>query len=110
MGQKIMQMDPVALADIKSEGYMVVAKAGQNNKVALSEIASDGDIGKIGGSIAPAYDQTATYSVGDLVMYARRLYECTTDISTPEAWDSTHWTRTDIKSIIGDVETLLAAL
>jgi hypothetical protein len=63
----------------------------------------DTDIGKIGGSIAPAYDPTKTYAVGDLVMYARRLYECTTD-TNPEAWDSTHWTRrsvSDFKPLFG---------
>lgn len=56
MGQSIMQMDPEALADIKSEGYMAVAKTGQNNRVALSELASAGDIGKIldGGSLTDA--------------------------------------------------------
>ena len=56
MGQSIMQMDPVALADIKSEGYMAVAKTGQNGRVALSELASAGDIGKIldGGSLTDA--------------------------------------------------------
>ena len=56
MGQPIMQMDPVALADIKSEGYMAVAKTGQNKRVALSELASAGDIGKIldGGSLTDA--------------------------------------------------------
>lgn len=56
MGQSIMQMDPVALADIKSEGYMAVAKTGRNGRVALSELASAGDIGKIlnGGSLTSA--------------------------------------------------------
>jgi hypothetical protein len=39
-----MQMDPVALADIKSEGYMAVAKTGQNKRVALSELASASDV------------------------------------------------------------------
>ena len=47
MGQSIMQMDPVALADIKSEGYMAVAKTGQNNRVALSEIAKQSDVDAI---------------------------------------------------------------
>ena len=41
MGQSIMQMDPVALADIKSEGYMAVAKTGQNGRAALSEFAQE---------------------------------------------------------------------
>lgn len=44
MGQSIMQMDPVALADIKSEGYMAVVKTGQNKRVALSELASADDV------------------------------------------------------------------
>lgn len=47
MGQSIMQMDPVALADIKSEGYMAVAKTGQNGRVALSEIAKQSDVDAI---------------------------------------------------------------
>lgn len=47
MGQPIMQMDPVALADIKSEGYMAVAKTGQNKRVALSEIAKQSDVNAI---------------------------------------------------------------
>ena len=47
MGQSIMQMDQVALADIKSEGYMAVAKTGQNNRVALSEIAKQSDVDAI---------------------------------------------------------------
>ena len=69
------------------------------------DIASlETDLGKIGGSIAPAYDETDTYSVGELVMYGRELYECTTDISTPEDWDATHWTQrsmSDFKPLIG---------
>ncbi len=42
--------------------------------------------------IAPAYDATATYSVGDYVTYNKTLYRCTTAISTAEAFDDTKWT------------------
>lgn len=56
MGQPIMQMDPVAFADIKSEGYMAVAKTGQNGRVALSEIAPASSIGSVknGGALTSA--------------------------------------------------------
>ncbi len=41
--------------------------------------------------IAPEYDATQTYAVGDLVMYRGSLYRCTTAITTPEAWTAAHW-------------------
>ena len=47
-------------------------------------------------NIAPSYDSTATYNLGDLVVYNDTLYECTTAIPVAEAWDSTHWTATDV--------------
>lgn len=42
--------------------------------------------------LAPAYDATATYSVGDYVTYNKTLYRCTTAITTAEAFDDTKWT------------------
>ena len=44
-------------------------------------------------SLAPAYDQTSTYDVGDLVMYENLLYKCITAVTVAEAWDSTKWQR-----------------
>ena len=42
--------------------------------------------------IAPEYDATATYSVGDYVTYNKILYKCATAITTAEAFDDTKWT------------------
>lgn len=39
----------------------------------------------------PEYDSTATYSVGDLVVYNDVIYVCKSTINTPEAWNSAHW-------------------
>jgi hypothetical protein len=39
------------------------------------------------------YDPTATYSIGDLCVYNDIDYVCTTDITTPEAWNTNHWAR-----------------
>lgn len=42
-------------------------------------------------NLADAYDDTGTYSVGDLRIYGNVLYKCITAIDTPEAWDAEHW-------------------
>lgn len=50
--------------------------------------------------IAPAYDPTSTYAVGDIVSYDGDIYKCNTAISVAEAWDSTHWTRKSVQELI----------
>lgn len=52
-------------------------------------------------SIADAFDTTATYAVGDLVMYNSLLYICSVAVTTPGAWTgTTNWTRTTVESQI----------
>lgn len=78
-----------------------------------NEANLDTDIGKIGGSIAPAYSSlTFPVAEGTLCMYARRLYTCSASggIPTSEDWTAGHWTQTKVSEIIGNVEALLAAL
>lgn len=60
--------------------------------------------------IAPAYDDTATYAVGDYVMYNGGLYECNTAITVAEAWDSTHWTSTTLATLLGNIATALGGI
>lgn len=43
------------------------------------------------------YDQTATYSIGDICVYNGRQWCCRSDIETPEPFSYFHW-----QSIIGD--------
>ena len=60
---------------------------------------------------ADAYDPTATYAVGDKVSYAGNVYSCISAISTPEAWDSTHWDQVDpIQDQVDDVRNTLNRL
>lgn len=40
----------------------------------------------------PPYDSSATYAVGDKVRYGTYAYECSTAITTAEAWNADHWT------------------
>jgi hypothetical protein len=61
-------------------------------------------------AIAPEYSPSSTYAVGDHCMHLGKYYECNTAISTAEAWTAAHWTETSVEDVIGDVETLLAAL
>lgn len=61
--------------------------------------------GKASGSIASianAFDASATYPVGDYVIYNNLLYKCITAVSIPGAWDSAKWARTTIEAIIAE--------
>lgn len=60
---------------------------------ALEALASEVDPSTV---IAPEYDATQTYAVGDLVMRRSVLYRCTTPIDTPEEWTAAHWTATSV--------------
>ena len=60
--------------------------------------------------IAPAYDSTSTYAVGNLCIYEHNLYRCSTAIGTAENWDSTHWTQTTIAAEIATLASQIATL
>ena len=51
-------------------------------------------LGRTQDMIAPMYDDTATYDVGDIVTYESKLYKCITAIATPETFDDTKWEET----------------
>lgn len=66
-------------------------------------------------NMADTYDATATYALGDLVLYQGVFYVCTTAIIVPEAFNGDHWHRTTIEEIrnalelkIGNLETVVA--
>ncbi len=65
-------------------------------------------------NIASVYDDSATYIVGDYVLYNNILYVCNTDISVAENWTAAHWTQTtvmnEINTLKNDVVTRLAQL
>ena len=44
--------------------------------------------------VAAQYSTSATYNVGDYVIYNDSLYRCKTAITTAEAWTAAHWTAT----------------
>lgn len=48
------------------------------------------------GMIGSQYDPTATYQKDDYCMHEAKVYRALQDIDTPEEWDETHWTESDI--------------
>lgn len=48
-------------------------------------------------AIANLYDNTATYSVWDIVVYGWDRYVCSTAVETPEEFDSTKWTKVNVQ-------------
>ena len=63
---------------------------------AKSQIAQMLDVAKRS-TIASEY-QSVTYDVGDYVIRLGSLYRCTTAITTPESWNSSHWTLVTVGS------------
>lgn len=61
-------------------------------------------------SLGDAYDPTASYSIDDLCIHDNVLYKCTTAISGGEAWNSAHWTETNIGDEISAVNSKIAGV
>ena len=49
--------------------------------------------------IAPKYDSTATYALGDVVIHDGKIYKCISAIETAEAWNAAHWALTDLAEV-----------
>ena len=91
-----------------SGGYIYLDNNSQYVEISNANVVKTGYINDK--NLAEDYEPTATYDVGDYCMYHNKLFVCTTDISVSEEWDGSHWQRTSMSDIVGDVETLLAAL
>lgn len=53
-----------------------------------------------GDVVAPNYNETSTYVVGDIVAYGNNIYQCTTAVNIPEEFDSLKWSKGSIASLI----------
>lgn len=65
-----------------------------NREIATNDIISD------------AYDNTATYAVGDCCIYNNTLYKCNTAITTAEDFNSTKWDAITITELV-NAETIV---
>lgn len=86
---------------VDSSNFSIVFNA-LESKVNISGLATTGDLSmaryEIEREIAPLYDATNTYTVGEVVIYNGKLYRCTTAITTAEAWNSEHWEQVSVTS------------
>lgn len=57
-----------------------------------------------------AYSASNTYAVGDYCIYEDVMYKCTTAISTPEAFNPSHWSATSIENEINQLNSKIATL
>lgn len=55
-------------------------------------------------ALANVFSSTASYSIGDFVVYQNRLYRCTTNHSG--AWNSSHFTLANLNSINDSIDNL----
>lgn len=54
-------------------------------------------------NIAPAFLTSATYAVNDLCIYNDTLYRCTTDITSPENWNASHWAVATVQDVLSRI-------
>lgn len=57
--------------------------------------------------VAAQYSTSATYDVGDYVIYNGQLYRCTTAITTAESWTAAHWMAAVLGDDVGDLKNAL---
>lgn len=58
-------------------------------------------------NLAPNFSTSATYAIDDLCVYEKRLYRCTTAITTAEAWTAAHWTEATVEDVLAAIRSAL---
>lgn len=53
------------------------------------------------------YSSTRTYSIGELVIYNNKLYKANQDITTAEAFNSSHWTEATLLSDVNEIKAVV---
>lgn len=56
--------------------------------------------------IGNQYSSSTTYKVGDYCVYENKWYRCIVAIATPETWNPSHWTLTNISNEVTEVQEL----
>ena len=57
-----------------------------------------------------AYDNTATYAVGDYCISGDHAYKCTIEIETPEDFNTNHWQQITIEEILKEHDASIESL
>lgn len=81
------------------------------NDAAADASAADSKGSGAVASIAPAFDTTAAYAVGDNVVYNNLLYTCIVPVVNPGPWSgSANWQRTTLNAIAGKIADTVSNL
>ena len=95
---------------VKNEGYLVSWNGTAWSQSSIDETDYLEQITAIQNDIAPEYDSTSTYSVGEYCIYDGQLYRCTTEITTAEAWTAAHWTAVTVTGEVTGLKSAVNAL
>jgi len=90
------ELDTISL---DSRNYMSL---GTTPELTKGRVVLESNLRRLRDMLAAEYSSSATYSVGDYVIYQNELYRCSTAITTAETWTAAHWTKT---SLSNEVET-----
>lgn len=89
----------ITVTPIYQAGTLVAAIVVNGNTTNIYAPAQHGD--NSNQNLAAPFSASATYAVGDYVIYQENLYKCITAITTAAAWDATKWTRVLITNEMG---------
>ena len=73
-----------------------------------TQVTVGGDLKKMMNYFATEYSASSTYAEGKLCIYQGQLYKCNTKIATAEAWNSSHWSTTNLGAAIYNLKIALA--
>lgn len=80
------------------------------NQIEINGVTYDIEDAGARASLASEYSASATYAVGDYVLYNGQLYRCNTAITTAEAWTAAHWTAAKISNDVAELKSALSEM
>lgn len=98
------QISELTSASAMTDGSLFVIEQGGAAKSANWGMVKN----YISPGVAAQYSSSATYNVGDYVIYNGQLYRCTTAITTAESWTAAHWTATVLGDDVVDLKSAIS--
>lgn len=90
MSIRITELD--AITSLQDGDYVAIDnESNGTHKFKVLDISSN-----VANNIANNYSSNASYAIGQYCLYNNNLYKCTTTISTPEAWNASHWVQVTV--------------
>lgn len=101
-----LQNKTMQFVDIKDYFMGYITPSVETATAAASAADAAKDIAEAAATdLAEQYSTSATYAVGDYVLYNGALYRCTTAITTAEAWTPAHWSAAKVSGELSDLKS-----